>query len=394
MFADLALVALAGLLGPMLANTRRPLVPVVLGQLLGGIAIGRSGLGLVDPASGALPALSAIGFLLLMLAAGQHIDVGTPGLRTGIVHGAATFALVAILAIPTGLLIGATFGIPIGALLAVLLAGSSAALVMPIVEELRLTGPTITALTGWVAVADSITVVAMPLMLTGSGHLPGVVLGDAAMVLVAGAFLALAVRARSAPSAGLLVERSQRRGWALQLRSSLLVLLVLAAIAEATGASQLVAGFATGIVLARSSRSDRLAVQLSGVANGLFVPLFFVVLGATLDLRALAGSNSAMALALVLAAVAVAVHVAAAVLRGERHRVATGLTASAQLGLPAAAASLGLTSGALSPAVAAALVAAGCLTLIPSIAGADLLARRLAPVVASRSRSSPAGTSV
>jgi hypothetical protein len=56
-----------------------------------------------------------------------------------------------------------------------------------------------------------------------------------------------------------------------------------------------------------------------------------------------------------------------------------GLTASAQLGLPAAAASLGLAGGSLSPAVAAALVAAGCLTLGPAVVGADLLARRLAP---------------
>jgi hypothetical protein len=44
------------------------------------------------------------------------------------------------------------------------------------------------------------------------------------------------------------------------------------------------------------------------------------------------------------------------------------------LGLPAAAAALGLASGVLEPAVAAALVAGGVLTLIPASVGALMLA--------------------
>jgi hypothetical protein len=43
--------------------------------------------------------------------------------------------------------------------------------------------------------------------------------------------------------------------------------------------------------------------------------------------------------------------------------------------MPAAAASLGLSAHLLGPADAAALVAAGCLTLVPATAGALLLAR-------------------
>ena len=274
MFADLALIVLAGMLGPILANTHRPLIPVVLGQLLGGILIGRSGLALVDPASGPLPALSAIGFLLLMVTAGQHVDVGSPDLLESLVRGASTFAIVAVVAVPIGLALGAIFGLPIGGLLAVLLAGSSAAVVMPIIEEQGLTGPTILFLTGWITVADSITVVLMPLLLSGPNHLPGAILGDAVIVVVATAFLALGLRARSASSAEVLVRRSRHRGWALQLRSSVLVLLVLAAIAEATGASQLVAGrymanpptvlLATGQHFPDSLSGATLAAQLGG----------------------------------------------------------------------------------------------------------------------------------
>ena len=60
---------------------------------------------------------------------------------------------------------------------------------------------------------------------------------------------------------------------------------------------------------------------------------------------------------------------------GHERYLATGLAASAQLGMPAAAASLGLSTGLLGPADAAALVAGGCLTLIPATIGSLLLAR-------------------
>jgi hypothetical protein len=64
------------------------------------------------------------------------------------------------------------------------------------------------------------------------------------------------------------------------------------------------------------------------------------------------------------------------------QRVPSGLLASAQLGLPAAAAALGLSTNALSPAIAAALVAGGCLTLLPATLGAILLGRTDQPAAA------------
>jgi hypothetical protein len=51
------------------------------------------------------------------------------------------------------------------------------------------------------------------------------------------------------------------------------------------------------------------------------------------------------------------------------RRVPTALAASAQLGLPSAAATLGLQAGVLTPALAAALVGAALLTLIPAVIG-------------------------
>src|SRR5215831_12537836 len=68
MFEQLALVVAAGLLGPVLAAGRRPLVPVLVGELIAGAILGRTGLGIVDPGAQPFPAFYALGFAMLMLA--------------------------------------------------------------------------------------------------------------------------------------------------------------------------------------------------------------------------------------------------------------------------------------------------------------------------------------
>lgn len=97
---------------------------------------------------------------------------------------------------------------------------------------------------------------------------------------------------------------------------------------------------------------------------------------ASLDLKGLAGSASAITLAVAMALAATVVHVVAALIVGKQQRLASGLLASAQLGLPAAAAALGLATGALTPPIATALVAGGVLTLIPATVGSMLLGDR------------------
>jgi Kef-type K+ transport system membrane component KefB len=197
--------------------------------------------------------------------------------------------------------------------------------------------------------------------------------GDVLIVIVAAATIAAGSRLVGRPAVVEAVRESEQRRWALRLRLSVLLLLVLAAIADRTGGSLLVAGFAAGIVLRRFREPTRLALQLSGLAEGFFVPAFFVLLGASLNLRSLISDPRAVVLAVAMAVAAVIVHLAAAAVAAEKQRVPTGLLASAQLGLPAAAAAVGLASHALSPAIAAALVAGGCLTLVPATIGAILL---------------------
>jgi Kef-type K+ transport system membrane component KefB len=164
---------------------------------------------------------------------------------------------------------------------------------------------------------------------------------------------------------------SKRRRWALDLRLSLLALFGLAWIAQRGGTSILIAGFAAGVVVAVIGGPKRLSTQVRGIADGFFVPLYFVVLGAQLDLAGLVRSPSMLAFAGALAALNVAVHLLAALL--VRVPVAGALTATAQLGVPAAVASLGLAQHLISPIVATAIVASALVSLGVCTLGVEML---------------------
>lgn len=380
MFESLLVIVLAGLLGPLLAAGWRPLIPTVIGELIAGLVLGRSGLGWIDARTPANAFLYGLGFAMLMLVAGSHVDLGAPGIRAGARPGAIAALIVAVLSLPVGLAIGVLLapGAP-PILFSVLLAGSSAAIVFPILVERGLIGPAVGLLLVWIPLADAVTALLMPLTLIGIAKVPGAVGGDLLIVASTLLVLWLGQRVARSPRTRTLLDRSRTRGWALQLRITLLMLVALSLLATRTGGSTLIAGFGAGLVLARLREPTRLEVQLSGVAEGLFVPAFFVLLGSQLDLRALLGDPSALLLAVVMAASGLAIHLAASRAVAPQPWSGFGLAAAAQLGLPAATASLGLATGALSPAIAAAIMLAGCLTVLPASFGS----RRLADVLAS-----------
>lgn len=374
MYTSLALVVAAGLLGPLLASGRRLWVPVLVGELIGGIILGRTWLHLIDHTAQPFPAFASLGFAMLMLEAGTEVDMGSSLLRDEAVRASFAFVLTLVASVPIAFAIAGVLGSSHVALFIILLVGSSAAVAFPAIQERRLAGPAIALIVGWITLADAVTVLVMPLTLTGTGQIPLALLGDALIVVLAAATIVLGRHLFASGWAQEARHLSQQRRWALRLRVSVLLLLCLGAIAEHTGASLLVAGFAAGIVLRQFREPRRLALELTGLATGFFVPAFFVLLGASLDLKGLVDSPSAIGLAVALAVAATVVHVGAALVVGTQQRLASGLLASAQLGLPAAAAALGLASGALTPPVAAALVAGGVLTLIPATVGSMLLA--------------------
>jgi len=210
MFDSLLIIIVAGLVGPLLAAGRRPLLPAVVGELIAGIIIGRSGLNWLDPATPANALLYGLGFAMLMLVAGSHVDLGAPGLRAGIRSGAIAVGVVAILSVPVGLAIGAVLEPNAPSMLfPVLLAGSSAAVAFPILEERGLIGPGVALLLVWIPLADALTVLLMPLTLIGAAKIPVALGGDAAVVACTVGAWWRGARSGRSPSALTLRDRAQ-----------------------------------------------------------------------------------------------------------------------------------------------------------------------------------------
>ena len=381
-FGVLALIVLAGLVGPLAAAGRRGYVPVVVGELAAGVVIGRTGTRWLDPTEPTTVFLGNVGFAMLMFGAGMHVPVRRPGIRAGLRRGGAAVVVVAALAVPVAFAVAALTPHRHTAIYALLLASGSAAILLPILEEQGLLDDQrALTLMAQVGIADVAAIVALPLVIQPSKAVHAALGGLA----VAGAATVVLVCARATYRDRIvhaLRRESKKRGWALDLRLALLVLFALAWIAQRTGTSILVAGFAVGLLVAVIGGPKRLSMQVIGIASGFFVPLFFVTLGAKLDLRALVEHPSTLLLAALLVVGNVAVHIGGAL--ATRQPLAAGLGATAQLGLPAGVVTLGLDRGILSAGQAAAILVAALATIVICPVGVALLRRTAATVSAAK----------
>jgi len=370
-FGTLAVISLVAVLGPLLALPHRWHLPVVLGELIAGIGLGPTGIGWLHAQDDTLTFLAQVGFVLVMFVAGSHVPIRNPHLRAGLRIGTFRAVAVGVVATLLGVVVANIFGTGHAALYAVLMASSSAALVLPIVESLRLGGTPVLQVLPQVAIADTACIVALPLVLDPH-HAGRAALGAAAVLASAAA---LFVILRYLERSGIRKRAhhiSEERKFALELRMNLAILFGLTALAVRADVSIMLAGFSFGLAVAFVGEPRRLARQLFAVTEGFLGPLFFVWLGASLDVRELGRHPSFILLGLVLGVGAVAAHVA---MRLIGQPVSIGALASAQLGVPVAAATVGSQLHLLQPGEPAALLL-GALVTVAATAGAGALAVR------------------
>ncbi|MCL2482409.1 MAG: cation:proton antiporter [Propionibacteriaceae bacterium] len=365
-FALLALIVAVGLFGPLLGWSNSWRVPVVVGELAAGVLIGHTGFHWVNPTEPTFSFLANIGFAMVMFVAGSRVPVRDKALRTGARAALVRLVIVVVLGIVLAWIVSSVFGTRHVGLYAVLFVSSSAAVILPMTESLKLSGPAMLAMLPQVAIADALCIVALPLALD-PGNALHVGLGVAA-VIGCGVVVTLALWLSEKRGWRTKVHRkSEQREFALELRISLLILLLMAALAQVGGVSIMLAGFCLGLALAVVGQPRRLARQLFALTEGLFGPIFFVWLGASLNLRALAAYPQMILLGVVLAAGAIAAHAATVI---NKQPLSYGVLSAAQLGVPVAAATLGDQLGFLHPGEDAALLLGALLTIVAAtIAG-------------------------
>lgn len=350
LLADLLIVLVAAKVVGELAERLR--IPGVLGEIVAGVIIGPSVLGLVDLTGDrgvSIGVLAEIGVLLLLLAVGMEMDlaelgkVGRPSLLVAVIGVAAPFAV--------GTAVGLAFGesTETAVFFGAALTATSVGITARVFGDLRALATIEARIVLGAAVADDVlglvilTVVTK--VVTGGDVGVGLVaetLGLAvAFLLVTGVIGVFAV-----PKAIDIVHRRAASG-ATVVVAAMAITLGFAMLADAAKLAFIIGAFMAGLGLGRSEHHERIARDLSAVGN-IFIPVFFLQIGINADLGAMA-KPSVLGLAAAMCALAIAGKLLAAVgafgTRSDKVLIGIGMVPRGEVGLIFA--SIGLTTGVL-----------------------------------------------
>ena len=365
-------------------------LPGALLEILVGVLIGPSVLGLVNP-DATVQALALLGLSFLLFLAGSEVELrkfgGTLGRRvllSVVISVAGAAVVVAVLL---------ALGVGGAALIGVALLATSLGLVVPVLSDAGALGQPVGKLAIAGASAGEVAaVVLLSIGLAGSDTPPAGRLLLLALLLGALGMIALAVLGveHSVRLTGVIARLADTSA---QIRVRLTVLLVagLALAAQALGFEAILGAFLAGLLVRALDPDPMLShplypVKLEAVGYGLLVPVFFVHSGLTLDVSGLVERPAALATvpAFLLALIVVRGLPALAFHRelGRRELLAVGLLQATSLPFLLAAVEIGHRMGLLDPAFGAGLIAAGLVSvlLFPAAAVALLPRRVEAPV--------------
>jgi Kef-type K+ transport system membrane component KefB len=341
-----------------------PKAPPVVFMLIGGVLIGQEGLGFAAPEDVDLLALIGLSFLFLL--AGYELDLTLMRQPPGRIGLGSWFVSAGISVLVTALLYEA--GI-VNDFLAIAIALTTTALgtLLPIMREAGMLdqpiGPFIFAAG---AIGEFLPIVAMALFLTSSGPVVGVL---ALVGMALATFITIKIleyiRRREIHARLALPEESTGQS---TLRWTLVLLSALVLVASDFGLDVVLGAFLAGVVLRRFApiNAHELERKLEAVGYGVFIPIFFVTSGMKLDVDSIVQNPLRLLLFFVLL-LAVrglpALFMYRKQLNGVERWQMVFLTATA-LPLLVALTEVGLQSGLMLPANAAALVGAGALSVL------------------------------
>ena len=296
------LVLLGGaFLGPILSSRlRMPSAILLIGF---GLLVGPHLLGWVQDTT-VVAFLSEVGFILLMFLAGLEIDFN--GIRQ---RGRNSLILMfSICLVIFGLSFGAAFFLGLHPIFGLALGATSVGLPLAVLKEMnRLRSPLGQQIILLGSVGEFLTVLGMTLFYFGAryglswelafglGKLVGVLL-VAGLTLRIGNALAW-WRPHSFSNLVATHESSE-----IGVRASLLIMVAFSSLAIWAGVEPIVGAFLAGALIAFVFRGKEvLEEKLSVVGHGLFVPIFFVVVGIRFDPAAITGPNLLLAGQLLLA---------------------------------------------------------------------------------------------
>ncbi|MGD8398845.1 MAG: monovalent cation:proton antiporter family protein [Anaerolineae bacterium] len=395
----LIVVGLAFLVPLVVSRARRARIPCVVGEILAGMLVGGSGLGLVGHDT-VLQVLSMLGFAYLMFLSGLEVDfeallprsagerqtwrerLGHP-LSLGVV----AFALTLLLSLLAGWGLSSLDAADDPWLMALILSTTSLGLVMPVLKERGLTSTSYgQALLVAAVAADFATMllVSVYVVLRSQGLTLELLLVFLLFVAFGIAYRIARMLRRRFPGLQFLQGIAQSTAQ-LDIRGAIAIGLAFIVLARSLGVEMILGAFLGGslISLLVGKRAADMRHRLDALGYGFFIPIFFIMVGVNFDMASLLSSSRTLLLLPALLVLAYAIKFLAAlvyrVAYDWRKTLAAGALLSSRLSLIIAVAAIGLELGSIDSATNSAIILVAITTCTLSPLAFNRLVPHLAP---------------
>lgn len=298
-FFSLVIVVVAAFLTPIIVNRLNvTFLPVVVAEILMGIIIGNSFLGIVHKDE-MLNILSTLGFIFLMFLSGleidfsafkkdtrkrQGIDKNEKNLPSHLQLALTVFSLIMVLSIILAFAFKWLGFVDDVLLMVIIISTISLGVVVPTLKEMNIMRTTIGQFILLVAVlADLFTMV----LLTIYGGINGEGGGSIWLSAILIVFTAIFYLLGSVFKRLNFMQRLMGGTTQIGIRAIFALIILLVALAEGVGAEYILGAFLAGVVVSLLKPDEEIIHTLDSFGYGFFIPIFFIMVGVDLDIPSL-----------------------------------------------------------------------------------------------------------
>ncbi|HEX7065125.1 MAG TPA: monovalent cation:proton antiporter family protein [Bacillales bacterium] len=296
-FASLVIVVIAAFLTPILLHRfRLRFIPVVVGEIIAGLIIGKTGFDLVEKDMW-IETLSTLGFIYLLFLSGVEIDfsvfAGNKEKKTlpngkkepnGMVVAITIFVMMIVLSYLLSLLFVWGGLIDNVYLMTLVIATISLGIVVPTIKDMGIVKTSIGQMILLITVVgDLLTMILLAVFVSlfseeGSSTWVLLILFAAGILLY---FVGKHFRRQS------FVETMSKGTIHLDTRAVFALIIVLVGLSESLGVEIILGSFLAGALVSLLSPDPKMVQKLDSFGYGFLIPIFFVMVGVKLDLWAL-----------------------------------------------------------------------------------------------------------
>ena len=379
-FTSLLVVLALAFFVPLLISRFKAL-PVVVGEILAGLIFAQ--LGLLNPSeSTTLTLFSTIGLAFLMFLAGLEIDIpslfNNPNNSDKKQRLSLPVLILIIYAITLVLGIGGSFlmtewGMGVNIFLLTLIFGAtSLGVVLPVLKNRgMMRTKSGQAIFIGSTVADLFTVILLTIYILFTQNGLNIKILSFLLVLIL-FFVAARIGTKfiKLPKVLRVFDELSHATVQIKVRGALVTLLIFVVLAESLGVELILGAFLAGMLvgLFKTAQDDNLVQKLEAFGFGLFIPIFFIVTGANLNIKELIDKPQNLIYLPALLGISILVKLIPALLLksriGWRSSFAAGFLLNTHLSIEIAIAVIGEQLGLLTPATSALIIVFAVVTVI------------------------------